>query len=133
VFVCPLNQTYEPFVDEMQGQVLLVENPRMPMTKQYEQEGQIMLDGMPLKRMHFRSPQRVNKDATYVFPRLPGGGVILGGCRIDNSWDGEVDLEFAEDIKTRCCALAPELGRPENLKVIHHGVGLRRRFLLQNA
>jgi hypothetical protein len=89
----------------------------------------VLLDGTPLKRMHFRSPQRVNKDTTYVFPRLPAGGVILGGCRVDNSWDGEVDLEFAEDIKRRCCALAPELGRPEDLKVIHHGVGLRREFL----
>ena len=113
----------------MQGQVLLVENPREPIKKQYEQGGQISLDGMPLKRMHFRSPKRVHRDTTYVFPRLPGGGVILGGCRIDNSWDGEVDLEFAEDIKQRCCALAPELGKPENLKVILHGVGLRRKSL----
>jgi D-amino-acid oxidase len=78
--------------------------------------------------MSFRSPQRVNKDTTYVFPRLPGGGVILGGCRMDNAWDGQVDLEFAEDIKRRCCALAPELGTPEELKVLHHGVGLRRKF-----
>jgi hypothetical protein len=78
--------------------------------------------------MYFRSPQRVNKDTTYVFPRLPGGGVILGGCRVDNVWNGDVDLEFAEDIKKRCCALAPELGKPEDLKVLAHGVGLRRRF-----
>ncbi|KAE8453321.1 hypothetical protein EG329_011388 [Mollisiaceae sp. DMI_Dod_QoI] len=90
------------------GQVMLVENPKIPM-----------------ERMYFRSPQRVNKDTTYVFPRNPGGGVILGGCRFDNEWDGEVDLEFAEDIKKRCCALAPELGKPEDLKVIHHAVGLR--------
>ncbi|KUJ12415.1 putative D-amino acid oxidase [Mollisia scopiformis] len=90
------------------GQVMLVENPKTPM-----------------ERMYFRSPQRVNKDTTYVFPRNPGGGVILGGCRFDNEWDGEVDLEFAEDIKRRCCALAPELGKPEDLKVIQHAVGLR--------
>ncbi|PMD35686.1 putative D-amino acid oxidase [Hyaloscypha variabilis F] len=90
------------------GQVMLVENPKTPMT-----------------RMYFRSPQRVNKDTTYIFPRNPGGGVILGGCRVDNDWSGEVSMDFAEDIKRRCCALAPELGRPEDLKVIQHGVGLR--------
>jgi len=93
------------------GQVMLVENPKIPMT-----------------RMYFRSPQRVNKDTTYIFPRNPGGGVILGGCRVDNDWSGEVNMDFAEDIKKRCCALAQELGRPEDLKVIQHGVGLRRKF-----
>lgn len=93
----------------VQGQVMLVESPETPLT-----------------RMYFRSPQRVNKDTTYVFPRNPGGGVILGGCRFDNEWTGGVDLEFADDIKRRCCALAPELGKPEDLRVIQHGVGLRR-------
>ena len=127
--VCLLSPpNVEFFVDKKQGQVLLVENPKMAVTKMYEQGGQVMSSGTPLKRMYFRSPQRVNKDTTYVFPRLPGGGVILGGCRFDNEWSGDVDLEFAEDIKRRCCALAPELGRPEDLKVIQHGVGLRRRF-----
>ena len=106
---------------------MFVENPRKPIVKQYEQGGQISLNGTPLKRMNLRSPMPIHKDVTYVFPRLPGGGVILGGCRIDNSWDGEVDLEFAEYIKRRCCALAPILGKPEDLKVIYHGVGLRRR------
>ncbi|KAK6002976.1 hypothetical protein QM012_000821 [Aureobasidium pullulans] len=90
------------------GQIMLVESPKTPMT-----------------RMYFRSPQRVNKDTTYVFPRGPHNGVVLGGVRLDNDWNGDVDLEFAEDIKRRCCALAPELGKPENLKVIYHGVGLR--------
>ncbi|THW64867.1 putative D-amino acid oxidase [Aureobasidium pullulans] len=90
------------------GQIMLVESPKTPMT-----------------RMYFRSPQRVNKDTTYVFPRGPHNGVVLGGIRLDNDWSGEVDLELAEDIKQRCCALAPELGKPEDLKVIYHGVGLR--------
>ena len=54
--------------------------------------------------------------------------MLLGGCRIDNVWNGEVDLEFAEDIKRRCCDLAPELGKPSDLKVIQHAVGLRRKF-----
>jgi hypothetical protein len=92
---------------------MLVESPKTPMT-----------------RMYFRSPQRVNKDTTYVFPRGPHNGVVLGGVRLDNNWSGDVDLEFAEDIKKRCCALAPELGKPEDLKVIYHGVGLRREFEL---
>ncbi|KAI4731199.1 putative D-amino acid oxidase [Aureobasidium sp. EXF-10728] len=90
------------------GQIMLVESPKTPMT-----------------RMYFRSPQRVNKDTTYVFPRGPHNGVVLGGVRLDNVWNGDVDLEFAEDIKRRCCDLAPELGKPEDLKVIYHGVGLR--------
>ncbi|KAG9698446.1 putative D-amino acid oxidase, partial [Aureobasidium melanogenum] len=90
------------------GQIMLVESPKTPMT-----------------RMYFRSPQRVNKDTTYVFPRGPHNGVVLGGVRLDNVWNGDVDIEFAEDIKRRCCALAPELGKPEDLKVIYHGVGLR--------
>ncbi|KAH0148834.1 putative D-amino acid oxidase, partial [Aureobasidium melanogenum] len=90
------------------GQIMLIQSPKIPMT-----------------RMYFRSPQRVNKDTTYVFPRGPHNGVVLGGVRLDNDWSGDVDLEFAEDIKRRCCALAPELGKPEDLKVIYHGVGLR--------
>ncbi|KAH0281064.1 putative D-amino acid oxidase, partial [Aureobasidium melanogenum] len=90
------------------GQIMLVESPKTPIT-----------------RMYFRSPQRVNKDTTYVFPRGPHNGVVLGGVRLDNVWNGDVDIEFAEDIKRRCCALAPELGKPEDLKVIYHGVGLR--------
>jgi D-amino-acid oxidase len=81
----------------------------------------------PIERMYFRSPKRVASDTTYVFPRGKHGGVILGGCRIDGVWEGAVDLNFAEDIKRRCCALCPELGRPEDLKVISHGVGLRRK------
>ncbi|GAB7352873.1 hypothetical protein MBLNU459_g3470t1 [Dothideomycetes sp. NU459] len=90
------------------GQVMLVENPKTPLT-----------------RMYFRSPRRVDKDTTYVFPRGPHGGVVLGGCRVDDEWSGDVDLAFAEDIKKRCCALAPELGAPDELKVIYHAVGLR--------
>ncbi|CZS96709.1 hypothetical protein WAI453_010120 [Rhynchosporium graminicola] len=94
----------------------------------YPTRGQIMLvetPPIPLTRMYFRSPQRVNKDTTYVFPRNPGGGIVLGGCRFDGEWSGEVDFEFAEDIKRRCCDLAPELGRPEDLRVLQHCVGLR--------
>ncbi|KAI1073482.1 putative D-amino acid oxidase [Whalleya microplaca] len=92
------------------GQVMLVETPK---------------SSRPMKKMYFRSPRRVDNDTTYIFPRYPSGGVILGGCRVDNDWNGEVDLEFAEDIKRRCCALAPELGLPEGLKVVYHAVGLR--------
>ncbi|KAH8892652.1 putative D-amino acid oxidase [Thozetella sp. PMI_491] len=90
------------------GQVLLVESPKVP-----------------LQRMYFRSPRRVDNDTTYIFPRGTTGGVVLGGCRWDHAWDGDIDPTLAEDIKRRCCALAPELGRPEDLKVISHSVGLR--------
>lgn len=90
---------------------MLVENPKIP-----------------LERMYFRSPRRVDNDTTYIFPRGPHGGVILGGCRLDNVWDDKVDLDFAENIKRRCCALAPELGCPDDLRVIYHAVGLRRMY-----
>lgn len=79
--------------------------------------------------MYFQAPHR-DADATHIFPRGKDGmgGVILGGCRQKNNWDGEVDLEFAEVIKRKCCALVPQLGKPENLKIIKHGVGLRRTY-----
>lgn len=92
----------------------------------YPTLGQVMLvesSNINIKKMYFRSPARTHSDTTYVFPRGKHGGIILGGCRVDNVWEGEVSLEFAEDIKRRCCALAPELGRPEDLKVIKHGLG----------
>ncbi|KAG7115447.1 D-amino-acid oxidase like protein [Verticillium longisporum] len=90
------------------GQTVLVEQPLQP-----------------LRRMYFRSPRRVDNDTTYVFQRPMAGGVVLGGCRQDGNWSGEVDEALAEDIMRRCCALAPELGRPEDLKIIRQGVGLR--------
>ncbi|KAI8181107.1 hypothetical protein K4K54_002498 [Colletotrichum sp. SAR 10_86] len=90
------------------GQTVLVEQPIQP-----------------LKRMYFRSPRRVDNDTTYVFQRPLAGGIVLGGCREDGNWDKNVDPELAKKIMERCCALAPELGRPEDLKVIKHGVGLR--------
>ncbi|KAH8651222.1 FAD dependent oxidoreductase [Xylariales sp. PMI_506] len=90
------------------GQTVLVEQPLQP-----------------LETMYFRSPARVDNDTTYVFQRPMAGGIVLGGCREDGNWNTEVDPEFAKDIMKRCCALAPELGRPEDLKIIKHGVGLR--------
>ncbi|KAI8186378.1 putative phosphoglycerate mutase [Colletotrichum sp. SAR 10_65] len=85
------------------GQTVLVEQPIQP-----------------LKRMYFRSPRRVDNDTTYVFQRPLAGGIVLGGCREDGNWDKNVDPELAKRIMERCCALAPELGRPEDLKVIKH-------------
>jgi hypothetical protein len=77
--------------------------------------------------MYFQAPHR-NADATHIFPRGENGsgGVILGGCRQKHNWNGKVDFEFAKEIKKKCCTLVPELGKPEELKVISHGVGLRR-------
>jgi len=78
--------------------------------------------------MYFRSPRRVDPVTAYVFPRPQGGGVILGGSRIDHDWSDTVDDELSEQIKRRCCALCPELGDPEDLQVISVGVGLRRKY-----
>jgi D-amino-acid oxidase len=80
--------------------------------------------------MYFRSPKRVDPITTYVFPRPLGGGVILGGSRIDGLWDDNIDLDLAKDIMKRCCDLCPELGKPEDLKIISHGVGLRRKEII---
>ena len=82
---------------------------------------------IPVERMYFRAPDR-GGEATHLFPRGGRGGVILGGCRQKDNWDGNPDPAFAELIKQRCCALAPELGKPEGLKVVKHGVGLRREY-----
>ncbi|KAM0699011.1 hypothetical protein Q7P36_001057 [Cladosporium allicinum] len=97
--------------------------------KMYSARGQIILvEGPkePIRKMAFRAPDR-DGEATHIFPRGPNGrgGVILGGCRQKDNWDGEADLEFAEVIKKRCCALVPQLGKPEDLRVIKHGVGYR--------
>lgn len=82
--------------------------------------------------MAFRAPDR-DGEATHIFPRGNGGssGVILGGCRQKGDWNGEPDLGFAEVIKRRCCALVPELGLPDDLRVIKHGVGLRRKLKIK--
>ncbi len=55
-----------------------------------------------------------------VFPRGPDGGVYLGGSRLVNDWSEKPDMELAKIIMERCCKLVPELGRPEDLKVIRH-------------
>lgn len=94
----------------------------------YPTRGQTILVEQPLEplsRMYFRSPARVDNDTTYIFQRPLGGGIVLGGCRENGNWNGQVDLDFAQQIMRKCCALAPELGKPEDLKVIRHGVGLR--------
>lgn len=79
----------------------------------------------PIGKMYFRSPQRTHSDTTYVFTRGEHGGVILGDCRLDGVWKGEVSLDLAEDIKKRCCEPYPALGKSEDLKVITHGLGSR--------
>jgi len=61
----------------------------------------------------------------HVFPRPLGGGVIIGGVRRDHDWTAEPDMQLAERIKQRACELEPELGRPEDLKVVSYNVGLR--------
>jgi len=100
-------------------------------TNLYPTRGQTVLvqePATPIPRMYIRSPKRVHKDTTYVFPRPLGGGVILGGSRQDGDWSAEVDMNLAKEIMEKCCKLVPELGKPEDLKVLGYGVGLRRKF-----
>jgi len=102
------------YITCQQGQIVLVEGPEKP-----------------IRKMYFRAPHR-DGEATHIFPRGERGGVILGGCRQKGRWDGEPEMDFAKVMKQRCCALVPELGRPEDLKVIKHGVGLRRTCRAQD-
>jgi hypothetical protein len=68
-------------------------------------------------------------EATYIMPRAAGGGTILGGCMQHHNWDSQPDLNLAQRIMQRsidlCPALAPKTGKPSELSIIRHGVGLR--------
>jgi D-amino-acid oxidase len=100
-------------------------------TNLYPTRGQTVLVAepkTPIPRMYFRSPKRIDPTTTYVFPRPLGGGVILGGSRQDGDWSAEIDMELGKDIMKRCCELCPELGKVEDLQVISHNVGLRRKY-----
>ena len=59
--------------------------------------------------------------------------MILGGSREDNNWSDVWDEELGQKILQRCCALCPELGKPEDLQVISKNIGLRRKFLLRKV
>jgi glycine/D-amino acid oxidase-like deaminating enzyme len=106
-----LGDVYDVSVYPVRGQVLLVQNLKQP-----------------IETMYFRGAARSDAEVAYIFPRGAHGGVILGACRQENNWDGEADLDLADEIKRRCCVLCPELGQAEDLKVIHHRVGLRHKF-----
>ena len=95
------------------GQTILIAEPKKPLERTY---------------IHSSSQWPAGEFA-HVFPRPLGGGVIIGGVRRDHDWTPEPDMELAERIKQRCCALAPELGSPEDLEVLSHNVGLRREPL----
>jgi hypothetical protein len=83
---------------------------------------------VPLKRISVRWSSKWPKgEFAHVFPRPLGGGVIIGGVRRDHDWTAEPDMQLAERIKQRACELEPELGRPEDLKVVSYNVGLRRK------
>ncbi|CRG88491.1 hypothetical protein PISL3812_05522 [Talaromyces islandicus] len=93
-------------VYSIKGQTLLLAEPSMPLSRMY---------------MH-----KINNDEfTHIFPRPLGGGIIVGGIRLHHDYNDEPDMDLAERIKRRACELCPELGKPENLKVIRHNVGFR--------
>lgn len=99
----------------------------------YPTKGQTLLvaePAQPLQRMYIRVTKRWGNEFAHVFPRPLGGGVIIGGTRRDDDWTAEPDMQLADRIKQRCCQIAPELGRPEDLLVVSHNVGLRRKLNL---
>ncbi|KAF1830295.1 hypothetical protein BDW02DRAFT_104958 [Decorospora gaudefroyi] len=94
----------------------------------YPTRGQTLLIAepkVPISRMYFRAPARLDPTTTYIFPRPLGGGIILGGSRQDYDWSGTWDETLGQDILERCCALCPELGRPSDLQVLARNIGLR--------
>lgn len=74
-----------------------------------------------------------NNEFSHVFPRPLGGGIIIGGVKIDHDWDDKPDMARAERIKERACQLCPELGRPDQLQVLSHNVGLRRKIITSTS
>lgn len=80
----------------------------------------------PIPQMYIRSPKRLFSHVTYIFPRPLGGGIILGGSREEDDWNGEPNMQLAKEIMQRSYELCPQLGKPEEMEVISHNVGLRR-------
>ncbi|KAI5298093.1 hypothetical protein KEM55_003820 [Ascosphaera atra] len=66
-----------------------------------------------------------DEEFSHIFPRPLGGGIILGGIRLENDWSDTFDAARAERIKERACKLCPRLGKPEELQVVKENVGLR--------
>ncbi|KAH7267791.1 FAD dependent oxidoreductase [Fusarium redolens] len=94
----------------------------------YPAKGQVYIVEAPpsgISKMYFRSSQRLGSHSTHVFPRGKDGGVVLGGCRLNGDSNEQFDPVIGQGIKERCCALVPELGRAENLRIIKQGVGFR--------
>jgi D-amino-acid oxidase len=92
---------------------MLIAEPKKPLQKMY-----VFLDSSTFQQDEF----------SHIFPRPLGGGVIIGGVHIDHDWSEDLDLSRSDRIKQRACELCPELGKPGDLQVIRHNVGLRRKF-----
>ncbi|GEM11570.1 D-amino-acid oxidase [Rhodotorula toruloides] len=108
----------------------------VPDSAVYATRGQLVIVRAPwVTRGLMRSgPAREGKPATYTYiiPRVESGTVVLGGCAEKNNWDPKPRPELAQDIKTRCLALCPELlpphkrnGTTDDLTVLENAVGLR--------
>ncbi|KAI5286143.1 hypothetical protein KEM52_002126, partial [Ascosphaera acerosa] len=93
-----------------QGQTVLLEDTR---------------GGLADMAMWFEGPGMGPTEFAHVFPRPFGGGIVVGGVRLANDWAGQADARRAETIKERACRLEPRLGKPQDLRVVRHNVGLR--------
>ncbi|KAE8552664.1 hypothetical protein EYB25_004043 [Talaromyces marneffei] len=99
-------------------------------TKVHPTKGQTILISepkKPLERMTIWTQPSIFPPGEFchVFPRPLGGGIIIGGVRLENDWDDSFDESRVERIKQRACQLAPELGKPEDLQIVRNNVGLR--------
>lgn len=67
-----------------------------------------------------------NGGVTYIIPRAgPDGTVLLGGTVQPHNWDTSYDEKTAQEIFSRCAALAPSLLDKEKTQILSHNVGLR--------
>lgn len=63
---------------------------------------------------------------TYIIPRPgPDGTVLLGGTFQPHNWDTSYDEKTAQEIFSRCAALAPSLLDKQKTRILSHNVGLR--------
>jgi len=96
-------------------------------TKLFPIRGQTILVHAPqLHECLIETERYPNGGVTYINPRPgPDGTALLGGTIQPYNWDTSYDGTTAQEIFSRCAALAPSLLDKKETKVLSHNVGLR--------
>jgi len=94
-------------------------------TKLFPARGQTIIVHAPqLHECLIDTGHHPNGGVTYIIPR-PGGTVTLGGTFQPYNWDTSYSEKTAQEMFSRCVALAPSLLDKEKTQVLSHNVGLR--------